>query len=89
MIYRESLNGALINELEIEFDSLEYLILKNSNQAVLSFDKLEDLIKNSEYHDILDSELFNMLEELKKEGLIYTPCDYSEIVSIIDIDNAI
>lgn len=87
-IYKEYCLGEPINELEIEYSSLEYLILKNANQSVLQFRELKRLITPfKEYENITDCELYHLLEELKKEGLIYTPNDYSEIVTIPDIEN--
>ncbi|MCS2221621.1 radical SAM protein [Bacteroides fragilis] len=89
IIYKEKLNGETFNELEIDYSSLEYMILKKSNQSVLTFECLKKTISGSEYKNITDCELYNTIENLKKEGLIYTPNDYSEIISIADIDDFI
>lgn len=90
IVYKEYLNKEIINELEIEYSSLEYLILKKANDSVCSFDELKASLKltnGNEY--ITDCEIFNLLEELKKEGLIYSPSDFGEIVTILDINNII
>lgn len=90
ILYIEKLNNEIINELEIDYSSLEYLILHNSNNKVLTLNDLYNILSQStKYSNIIDCELFNTLEELKKEGLIYTTKDYSEIVSIININKAI
>lgn len=90
LLYKEYLNGEIINELEIEYSSLDYLILKSANQSVLKFQKMRELIVSSkENENITDCELYHILGELKKEGLIYTPCDYSEIITIPDVENII
>lgn len=90
ILYIEKLNNEIINELEIDYSSLEYLILHNSNNKVLTLNDIYNILSQStKYSNITDCELFNTLEELKKEGLIYTTKDYSEIVSIININKAI
>ena len=35
---------------------------------------------------MLDCEIYDYIENLKEEGLIYTNTDYSEIISVIDIN---
>lgn len=87
ILYVEKLNEEIINEIEIDCSSLDFFILYNANERVLSLDELYDLLSNSQYKNTIDCELFNILEELKKEGLIYTTPDYSEIISIININN--
>lgn len=86
ILYVEKLNNEIVNELEIECSSLEYLILSNANDKVLSIDELYNLLPHSQYKNVIDCELFNVIEELKKEGLIYVTPNYSEIVSIININ---
>ncbi|MDR0891778.1 MAG: B12-binding domain-containing radical SAM protein [Mediterranea sp.] len=89
LLYQERLNNEIVNELEIEYSSLEYLILENSNKSILEFSKLTELMSDKGYKDMLDCELCNILENMKDEGLIYTPSDYSELIAIVDIDSAI
>lgn len=86
ILYVEKLNNEIVNELEIECSSLEYLILSNANDKVLSIDELYNLLSHSQYENVIDCKLFNVIEELKKEGLIYVTPNYSEIVSIININ---
>ena len=88
--FKEFFNDELINELLIEENSIDYLIMSNSNHEVMSFGRLKELLKiKSEWDNISDCELFNILENLKREGLIYSKPDFSEILTIIDFDNVI
>lgn len=88
--FKEFFNDELINELLIEENSIDYLIMSNSNHEVMSFGRLKELLKiKSEWDNISDCELFNILENLKREGLIYSKSDFSEILTIIDFDNVI
>lgn len=83
ILYKEYLNNEEINELEIKKDSVEYLILSRSNSSVFSFSKIRSLINED---NMLDCEIYDYIENLKEEGLIYTNTDYSEIISVIDIN---
>ncbi len=85
IIYEEYLNGEIINKLEIEKKSLEYFILQESNESVLSFEYLMQKAKLIMNNIMTDYEVINILDELKREGLIYASHDYSEIVSVINI----
>ena len=77
----------MINALEIENTSLEYLVLKLANDSVCDYETLKTAITSTEGNEnITDCEIFNILEDLKKEGLIYSPSDFKEIVSVIDMD---
>jgi len=90
IIYKEYLNGEIINELEIEFSSLEYLVLKKANESVCTLQDLKnDIMATQGNENITDCEIYNILEDLKKEGLIYTPLDFSEIVTVFDIGNVL
>lgn len=90
LIYKEYLNGEIINELEIEKNSIDFFILKNSNDKVLPFESLKEFIYNNDnFKYITDCELFNILDELKNEGIIYAPSDFSEILTIIDLNDII
>lgn len=86
ILYKEYLNNEEINELEIKKDSIEFLILSQSNSSVFSLSELHSLINED---CMLDCEMYDYIENLKEEGLIYTNTDYSEIVSIIDINSRI
>lgn len=81
-IYKEYLNRGIINELEIDYSSIEWCVLKHSNDEIFSIDKLKKM-----HPEITDCEIINILEDLRKEGLIYTNNDYTEILSIIDIES--
>ncbi len=88
IIYKEYFNGEQTNELEFSFDSLDYIILSNSNKAIFSYEQLTKIISNNTaYVNMTDCEVFNCLEELKKEGIIYCTEDYSEILTIIDLES--
>lgn len=86
VLYQEYLNGEKINEIEIEKNSLEYHILVQANSKILSDTELFEMIKQSEmYKNMLDCEVFNVLEELRNEGLLYISSNNSELLTIIDI----
>ena len=85
IIYKEYLNNEEINELEVNKNSIEFIILNKANSSVLSLSELRKYIT----HKILDCELYDIIENMKAEGLIYASNDYSEILSIIDIKNNI
>lgn len=87
IVYQEFLKNEVINELEIEFDSLDYLLLKEANNSVLSWRALKDIIENSSYQNITDCEILNIISELKREGILYSNYDYTEFITVIDIDN--
>lgn len=90
ILYVESLNNEIINKLEIENSSNEYLILQKANSSVATFDEIKFALSKIERNkDITDCEIYNILEELKNEGLIYCPLDYSEVITIPDINDVI
>lgn len=85
-MYIEYLNNTEINRIEVEYNSLDYLILSNANDRVLSFSDLKQIISSSEkYRNLLDCEIYDIIENLRNEGLLYTPYDYSELLTVIDI----
>lgn len=79
IIYREYCNKELINALQIPCDSIEMDILKFANDREIS---VEDLIQQTNYPVEL---LKDTIKELGKEGLLYHSDDYSEIVTIVDV----
>lgn len=85
--YKEYLNGTIINEIDILKNSIDYHILMVSNKEVSSFEKIKtSLLKKKEFKLLTDCELLYVLEDLRQEGLIYSPHDFSEIIAIIDLD---
>lgn len=84
ILYREYINGIIINELEFDLASLDWYILEQTNKAILSYSTLLSTIKNYFDNTILDIEVINTIEDLKNEGLIYSSDDYAEILSIIN-----
>jgi Fe-S oxidoreductase len=89
VIYRERLNGEIINELEFEKTSADWFILEKANDSVVSFDDIRDSLKEHFMMEFLNVEIFHMIEELLSAHLIYTTDDYSEILTIIDINNVL
>ncbi|MPM40979.1 hypothetical protein SDC9_87628 [bioreactor metagenome] len=89
VIYRERLNGEIINELEFEKTSADWYILEKANDSVVSFDDIRNSLKEHFMMEFLNVEIFNMIEELLSAHLIYTTDDYSEILTIIDINNVL
>lgn len=90
ILYQEFLNKEKINEIEINKNSLEYFILEKANSEVISFTNLLNEIRSNEkFFYFLECEIINMIEELKKEALLYVSFDYSELLTIIDIREVI
>ena len=73
-----------INELEFELDSIDWYILNQANNQVISYVELIEGIRANFDINIMDLEIMNTIEDLKLEGLLYVAEDYSEIVSIIN-----
>lgn len=84
VIYREYFNATSINELEFELDSIDWYILNQANNQVISYVELVEGIRVNFDINIMDLEIMNTIEDLKLEGLLYVAEDYSEIVSIIN-----
>lgn len=84
IIYREYFNGTSINELELESDSIDWYILKQANDKVVSYEELIEGVREKFDINFMDVEMINTIEELKNEGLIYVSDDHSEIISIIN-----
>lgn len=82
--YREYCNGEKINELEFNKQSVDWKILLEINNEVLSIDSLYQKLKQ-DYPEISIMEIVNILDELTSEKLIYHNSDYSENVSLINI----
>ncbi|MCD7914712.1 MAG: hypothetical protein LUG96_05260 [Tannerellaceae bacterium] len=76
--YKEYYNERMINELEFETHSIEWKILDEANNKVVSLQNLTNLFGKPQ------EEIIDILNELKKERLIYINKDYTEIVSIIN-----
>lgn len=85
ILFTEYYNGESINEIEFEEQSLEWDIMKISNDKVISFDILFERLKSCPAYKHLDiNTITDTLYELRDERLIYCPEDTSEIVSIIN-----
>lgn len=64
--------------------------MQKANSSVATFDEIKFALSKIERNkDITDCEIYNILEELKNEGLIYCPLDYSEVITIPDINDVI
>lgn len=86
-VYKEFFNNEVVNEILIEKKSLDYLILEESDKEVLTMDRLNEKIRNHDaYNGMTDCEVLNTIDELMREGLIYANSDFSEIVSLIDLE---
>lgn len=86
ILYKEYFNETPINELAFEQTSLDWYILTKSNSCVYSYNELLNDI-NSDFPNLPSSvDVIEIIEGLKGEGLIYASDNYSELVSIIDID---
>lgn len=88
ILYKEYFNNTIINELAFELNSLEWYILQKTNCLVCSYeDLLKDMRSELKSLTFTDVEVIDVIKDLKEEKLIYTPQDYSEIVSIIDVNS--
>jgi len=92
--YRLFRNGAVFfeeyqnNELlsQIEFNKEVYWeILVIANDKVCSFDEIIKSLSHKGYK-CSDTEIYEILEELKSEYILYYDSDYSKIISIINTD---
>jgi radical SAM superfamily enzyme YgiQ (UPF0313 family) len=84
IIYREYYNSEMINELEIEVDSVHHFILQQANDKVTSLMDLINISK-SQGHLFQETEITNALIDLNHEGLLYYSKNMEEIISIINI----
>lgn len=89
IIYRERLNGEIINELEFDKSSLDWYVLKNGNDAVTSLDNILSTLITYFEMEFLNVEIYSVLENLLSAHLIYASSDYSEIVTVIDISSVL
>lgn len=84
ILYREKVNGKLISEYTLLKDSIEWYILINVNDEILSFQTLFAKA-NLVFKGIAKVSLQSILNKLMKWGLLYHTSDFSEIISIIYI----
>lgn len=83
------MNLSVINKLEIAKDSIDYVVLSAANKAVIGIRELMSLIEKEIKENMTDCELINTIQSLRDEGLVYSNSDFSEIVSVIDIEMTI
>jgi hypothetical protein len=86
IIYRERLNGEIVNEFEFDKSSLDWYVLECGNDVVTSLNYILSSLETHFETKFLNVEIFNVLENLISAHLIYASSDYSEIVTIIDIN---
>ncbi|MGC3977424.1 MAG: hypothetical protein QM751_03860 [Paludibacteraceae bacterium] len=86
IFYREYINNELLKEIEFEIESLELFVFISTNEQILSFPELFDAYHKEKDGIILELELISVIEELKRERLIYASDDFTEILSLIDIN---
>ena len=89
LFYIEYMNLSVINKLEIAKDSIDYVVLSAANKAVIGIRELMSLIEKEIKENMTDCELINTIQSLRDEGLVYSNSDFSEIVSVIDIEMTI
>jgi radical SAM superfamily enzyme YgiQ (UPF0313 family) len=89
IIYRERLNGEITNEFEFDKSSLDWYVLESGNDVVTSLDNILSSLETHFETKFLNVEIFNILENLISAHLIYASSDYSEIVTIIDINSVL
>jgi radical SAM superfamily enzyme YgiQ (UPF0313 family) len=88
ILYKEFFNSKVINELEFERDSKEWLILENVNSEVKSFDTVfSDINKKST--PATSEEFFEIIDVLEKENLLFCSKDKQTMVSIINTNSII
>ncbi|MCD8178987.1 MAG: hypothetical protein LUE98_16915, partial [Tannerellaceae bacterium] len=80
-------NLKTINTLDFEKESMEWFILDQTNDQVLSFDCLFD--RCVENFTTTKNELRDTIIELRKEKLMYVSSDYNELLSIVYINRII
>ena len=80
ILYREMMNGSIINELEFEKEDVHWKILEFCNKEILSLECLLDKIGCP--LEILK----NAIDELVNERLIYCSRNKEEIMSIINTE---
>jgi radical SAM superfamily enzyme YgiQ (UPF0313 family) len=86
VLYREYCNGEKINELEFTKQSVDWKILIEINNEVLSIDSLYQKLKPN-YSETSKMEIISIINELTSEGLVYHNTDYSENVSLINVSD--
>lgn len=89
IIFNERLNNVIINTFEFDIESLDWFVLVKANDSVVTINDLQVEIEKEFKEKVLNIELINVLEELKSIRLIYATEDYSEIVTVININNVI
>lgn len=85
IIYKEFYDKALINSLEFESASIEWLILGFANDAVISSSMLLD--KCRYYYDVTLNDIIECINRLSAERLLYHSANYSENITVIDVDS--
>jgi radical SAM domain protein len=86
IIYKEYHKGQTINILEFFVNSMDWFVLLECNNSVISFDDLYVRSQKKFDLNITETEFKEILNILKVEKLIYITPDYSEIVSVINTD---
>jgi len=88
LFYKEYFNSKVINVLEFEKDSKEWLVLECANSEVKSFDwVLNDLNKKSTTTN--SNELLKIVDILEKENLLFCSKDKKAMVTIINTNSII
>lgn len=85
VFFHEYINFKEINVIDILIDSIEYYILENTNSPI-TLEQLHSAIFTKYGHDFQLKEIINVLNDYFSKGLIYHNDDYSEIISVININ---
>ena len=85
VFFHEYINFKEINVIDILIDSIEYYILENTNSPI-TLEQLHSAIFTKCGHDFQLKEIINVLNDYFSKGLIYHNDDYSEIISVININ---
>lgn len=84
ILYLEYYNGAVINRLEFDQNTLEWEILCYCNDKVRSMEEILEYLNSKTKGQFCMEAIINILKELKNERIIYYSIDYSEIVTIVN-----
>lgn len=84
--YKEYRGRKLINTI-IFPDPLYSEVLTCTNNAVVSFSRLQTMLKIS-YPGVKEKEIIRILKYLKKNGIVYYSGNFEEIVSVVDYTSA-
>ena len=89
ILYKEFCQNVLTKEYLFPNDSIEKIILIETNQAVLSLQELLEIFQSRLNKPIEENKLKSAIEDLTRKRLVYHSGDFSEILSVINMNLAI